>query len=517
MVQTVGGCGCGDGGSPVPFVVSEWDMTGSLSTAIPLTTQGGTLGGSSPNFTLAPSGPLPGSGPGTYISMAVSGSGILVSDTGQKFAKMTLPAFDGGDNIFALGFFICNSGASDTDIVTVLNGGSPVNPVWGVNTIIMQPVLGGTSSSTPYVNSVAGSSTSGPSGWASSDVAYFGMDYDTGNAVIQRNAGAITQLSALDLTGLPGGQTLKVVMLMGFASATPTLLNSPLVFNPGTTDGGKTAFSSIGEATLPVGAADGKVYKVSVAGTFGGITTEVGSFVQLYDTTTKIIPTPNPATIPSLTAGAVASDVRLDALELVRTTDTSVVATVTPGCHAFGAVPAGNIKQLVQTANNQTFTLSAASGKVAKFLCEVVFSGYSPNTNDIVTLNGVKFNAASTPGAMWEVYHNPVESILNLRVDRYRDPQQYANIALADAVTTDDIPHCSSTHIVLGNGVLTGDLASFTLAGTQYDHLIDLYGQITVEVGTGSAFGIVNFQGTSFGLAAGEKAIRYPGGIWIKL
>jgi len=301
-------------------------------------------------------------------------------------------------------------------------------------------------------------------------------------------------------------------------AADPILLDSPLVFSIGTTDGGKTPFTAVGEAALPVGAADGLVYEAINSGSFGGVAVTTGDFVQLYDTTTKIIVTQNPLDIASTEATVVSHGSRLDALEaLPSSVDTLSVQQLTQGNYTFGTTNAASLKQLVLTADNQTFTLSAATGKVCKFLVEAVTSDYSPNTEDTFTLNGVVFNANSALGAMWEVYHNPAESILNLRVNRYRDPSIAANIILADGTSDYDIPHCSAPgNIFLANGLLTGDIVSLTLSGTQYDYLISLYDQVVVEMGSGT-YGCAQFQGTSFGLAPGDKAIRYRGGVWIKV
>ncbi len=516
MVQTVGGGG--GGGSPVPFVVGEWDMTGSLSTAVPLTSLGASFGGTAPNFELTLTNPLPPASPGMFLGTVASGGGISRTGTGQVFAKVTNPAYDGGDTIVAVGFFLCNSSTTESTVADMLNGAMPDPAVYAVSAIVLCPTFGGIIDSTPYVASTGGTSVSGVETAASGDVLYFGYDYDTGNAIIQINAGTVHQLAALDLTGAPVEDTLKVMITLLSVAEDPVLLDTPLVFSMGTTDGGKSPFAALGEAALPVGAADGKVYEVTNAGVFGGVATAVGDFVQLYDTTTKIIPTPNPATIPSLEVSVTDLSERTATLEAILTTDTSSVQTVTPGSHAYGAVPAGNIKQLVLTADNQTFTLSAATGKVCKFFVEAVTSDYSPATYDTFTLNGVIFNANSALGSMWEVYHNPAESVLNLRVNRYRDPSIAANIVLADGTSDYAIPHCSAPgNIILVNGLLTGDIVSLTLSGTQYSHLVDLYGQLIVEMSNSSAFGCINFQGTSFGLAPGEKAIRYPGGTWVKL
>lgn len=277
-------------GGATAFVVGTWDMTGTTTTAVPISTLAATVGGVAPDFELTPTAPLAG-GPGSYLAIAASATGIAKTGTGQRFAKVTLPVFDVGDNLAAVGFFLANSSATELDITALVNGGTPTNAVWGANIFVLSPFLGGTSSSQSYTNSLAGAAAAGPSGWVSSDVAYFGFDYDTGNVVIQQNAGTITQLAALDLTGLPDSESLKVFVILACTATPAVILDAPVVFSMGTTDGGKTAFTTIGEATLPLGAADGLVYEVTVGGQFGGKQTTVGDYVQLYDSTTKIIVT----------------------------------------------------------------------------------------------------------------------------------------------------------------------------------------------------------------------------------
>ena len=277
-------------GGAADFVVGTWNMTGAMATAEPVSTLAATVGGVAPDFELTPTAPLSGA-PGSYMAIAGSASGVAKTGTGQKFAKVTLPVADVGDNLVGVSFFFANSSATELDLVALLNGGTPTNAVWGINTTILAPAYGGFSVSQTYTNSIAGASVVGPSGWVDSDIAYFGFDYDTGNAVIQKNAGSVTQLGALDLTGFPVGDTMKVFVLLGFLGTPGVFLDAPIVFSLGTTDGGKTPFMTEGDAVLPPGAADGLVYEVTVGGQFGGKQTVVGDYAQLYDSTTKIIVT----------------------------------------------------------------------------------------------------------------------------------------------------------------------------------------------------------------------------------
>jgi len=507
-------------GGVADFVVGTWNMTGAVGTAVPVSTLAATVGGTAPNFELTPTAPLAG-GPGIYLAIAASSAGVPKTGTGQRFAKVTLPAFDVGDNLVVVGFLLVNSSATELDIVSLLSGGSPVNPIWGIHTIVTAPAYGGTSSSQTYANSVAGATGTGPSGWASSDVAYFGFDYDTGNAVIQKNAGTITQLSALDMTGFPAGDSLKVFVLLGFLSSTPTLLDAPIVFSLGTTDGGKTAFTAIGDATLPVGAADGLVYEVTAAGQFGGKQAIVGDYVQLYDTTTKIIVTANPDTVATAVADLSLLDGRVTTLETTvsqqKVNDTLSVRTVSaPGTTTLGVTPNAGFIRVSVGAASEAFNIVAATGKVARVLVAPTID-YAATGGDVFTLNGANFAAANAMGWIFEVFDDEASGVSYQKIVQYPTSATSMAIALADGVFTADVPDCSNPVVQLDNTALTGNLAGWNLSGAQYIHYIDLHDQIRVICMTGSAYGITNLDGQGWGLAPGESAIRYRNGIWLKV
>lgn len=507
-------------GGATAFVVGTWNMTGAVGTAVPVSTLAATVGGAAPNFELTPTAPLAGSVPGSYLALAASSAGVAKTGTGQKFAKLTLPTFDVGDNITAVGFLLVNSSATELDIVSLLSGGSPVNPIWGIHTIVMAPVYGGTSFSQTYANSIAGASAAGPSGWVSSDVAYFGFDYDTGNAVIQKNAGSVTQLSALDLTGFPVGDTMKVFVMLGFLSATPTLLDAPVVFSLGTTDGGKTAFTAIGDATLPVGAADGLVYDVTAAGQFGGKQAIVGDYVQLYDTMTKIIVTANPDTVATAVADLSLLDGRVTTLETTvsqqKVNDTLSVRTVSaPGTTTLGVTPNAGFIRVSVGAASESFNIVAATGKVARVLVAPTID-YSPTGGDIFTLNGANFDATAS-GLVFEVFDDDTGFNTWMRLQKQATGGALLTITLADAVASNDVDHCTPSTCYLDNAGLTGALASWAPSGAQYTLYSQLHDVVKFTLQNGSAYGITNLDGQGWGLAPGESAIRYRNGIWLKV
>ena len=512
-------------GGATAFVVGTWNMTGASSTAEPATTLAATIGGVAPDFEITPTTPLAGGAGPFYLSIASSSAGIPRTGTGKVFSKVTLPVSDVGDNLFSISIFIVNSSATELDVVTLANGGTPTNSIWGVSTGLISPRSGGATSCTWYLNNVAGAQVNDATGWADSDVAYVGLDYDTGNVVFQKNSGTIIQMIPLNMVGCPSGDSLKImVALVFYGSSTPVLLDAPVVFSLGTTDGGKTAFTETTEATLPGGSADGDVFEVTGAGRFGGKTTVVGDYVQLYDTTTKIIVTANPDTVATAVADLSLLDGRVTTLETTvsqqKVNDTLSVRTVSaPGTTTLGVTPnAGYIRVSVGAAN-ESFNIVAATGKVARVVVKVEKDlGYPGYLGDIYTINGANFDA-TTNGMVLEVFDD--EAGFKTWMRMLKSPGgglvPYNVIILGDAVLSNDIDCCSYATCILENLALHGALATWEPFGAQFDHLVQLHDVVKFSLAASTAFGITDLAGNGWGLAPGESAIRYRNGIWLKV
>lgn len=299
-----------------PFVVGNWDMTGAPIAAVPVTGVSMTIGGATPNFTLTPVSPLElGS---TYsMAAAFSAGGVAATGTGQSWMRFVQPSYDGGDNVFGIMTALVNETATIADIVAVFNGGSPVNPVigpWALTVAANGDAIFGDFSNTP------GMGTANLNAIAGDDV-YFGFDYDTGEVLIQREAdAAIVSTAPADLSALPVGEKLKVVTLVLATSDTIAFLAGSVTADFSTTDAGKTGFAVAGNPVIPVGAEDGKVYKVITSGgTFGGSTAQVGDFVQFYDNESKIIITrvvpDSTDAVAAVAADVAALDLRVDGAE----------------------------------------------------------------------------------------------------------------------------------------------------------------------------------------------------------
>lgn len=509
-------------GAIEPFVVNTWNMTGISSVAEPASTLAAAISGAAPDFEITPTAPLAGGAGPLYISIASSSAGIPRTGTGQVFSKVTMPVSDVGDNLFTISIFIVNSSATELDVVTLANGGTPTNAIWGVSTGLVSPRSGGDTSCTGYIDNVAGAPVVVATGWADSDVAYVGLDYDTGNVVVQKNSGAITQMIPLDLTGCPPGDSLKVMIAMVFyGSSTPVLLDAPVIFSLGTTDGGKTAFTEASDAILPGGSADGDVFEVTGAGRFGGKTTVVGDYVQLYDTRTKIVVTSNPATLSAAVADFGLLDGRTTVLETTvahqGVNDTLGVRTISsPGTTVLGGSPGPSYIRISVGAANESFNIVADTGKVIRVIVAPKID-YSPGGGDVFTLNGMDFDANTANRWVFEVFDDDVSNITWQRVLKYSGSVPAAEtITLADGVASNDFPHCSNFAVVLSTSGLTGNLANWEPYGPNFLNCVNLHSMLRVTCAPGT-HGITNLASNGWGLAPGESAIRYPDGFWVKV
>jgi len=267
--------------------ISTWDMTGALTEVAPVVATGATFGGTNPSFTLTPNaGSLPGGG-SYYLAGVETSDGITLSGAGEYWAEIIKPTVVGG-NLHSYGLVILNSGATLTDFVTLLNGGTPAHDVWGAYVSNRTSTPGSVSVDTIANNVITPGSDVNLS-LANGDSLYIGIDTSTKALKAQRNTDAVSTLPVISTTGMPASNTFKVAAVLLFTSATPTFSPGSLTFDPATDDAGKTPFLITGEAVLPVGAADNTVYEVITSGgTYSGVSAKVGDFVWLYDNLTKI-------------------------------------------------------------------------------------------------------------------------------------------------------------------------------------------------------------------------------------
>lgn len=392
----------GGGGSSGPFEVGTWDMTGAISPAVPgATVLSATLGGTAPAYTLTPDATLTGAGP-IYWAAAESVSGLPVSGTDTLWADFTKPDYIGGDNLFVVGFAVINESATIADVIASFMD-DPVTGVWGaiffsshqgpgaysIGTRIITNGVSGPTRMDNDVNATGGSNIGG------------GIDFTTMTLVYQRDGSTVNVGSALDLTGMPLGETFKIVHLLAFTgSSTVSFADGSLTYTPSSEAFGRTGFGVPGSAIPPMGAQDGDVFEVTAPGSFGGSTTQVGDFAQLYDNESKIIVT----RVADVTAAEVAADLasavvtlegadtaldgRLDTAEaslidhgtrigglevavtslgtygslVVEAIDIPAGHTVTPYSLEFGASGDGGYRQLTINENGARITLAAASG-----------------------------------------------------------------------------------------------------------------------------------------------------------
>lgn len=267
--------------------ISTWDMTGALTEVAPIVATGATFGGTNPSFTLTPNaGSLPGGG-SYYLAGVETSDGITLSGAGEYWAEIIKPTVAGG-NLHSYGLVILNSGATLTDFVTLLNGGTPSHDVWGAY-VSNRTSTPGSVSVDMIANNVITPGSDVNLSLANGDSLYIGIDTSTKALKAQRNTDAISTLPVISTTGMPTSNTFKVAVVLLFTSATPTFSPGSLTFDPATDDAGKTPFLITGEAVLPVDAADNTVYEVVTSGgTYSGVSAKVGDLVWLYDNLTKI-------------------------------------------------------------------------------------------------------------------------------------------------------------------------------------------------------------------------------------
>lgn len=269
------------------FTVGQWDMTSVLSPVAPAQSHGATLGGADPNYTISSfTAPLSG-GPYLYSAGCETGGGVPVSASGAVWAKFVMPSSSVGDNAIAYAFLIVNENAIFDDVVAAINEQSideTISIISGV--FVLQ-----NSEDCSFINYPA-TGGPGPEGFVAvaGETIYFGLDYDSGNVLIQKEGGTVyTSPFPIDTSLIVGGEKLKLIFAVLFESSNPVLSAGQVMFNPSTTDSGRYGFYSMSDAELPSGAIDGDVFEVIAGGDFGGDQTQVGDFVRLYDNTSKII------------------------------------------------------------------------------------------------------------------------------------------------------------------------------------------------------------------------------------
>lgn len=279
-----------DWGSSIstPFSVETWDMGGALAALVPQTVFNGTGGGSAPNYSLTPSGTLTGSGD-NYIALSLTGPNIPMRSENPRTANLIFPGLAGGDTIQAMGWGLVVGDSATADIEAALAGRTPSASVLGVfaqlvgGTDIQLQIFNGTDA--PYIakeQTLGAPLTTGQG-------LQFTYNDNTGEVLLQVDEGTPTSLGFVDLSAVVGTSYLKEFFFLNSATAVPVFAAEGIVFNPGYAVDGFHPFLGGAVATLPGGAADGKVYLVTAPGYHGGKTTERGDYVQLYNDTADII------------------------------------------------------------------------------------------------------------------------------------------------------------------------------------------------------------------------------------
>lgn len=308
-------------------VQGSWDMTGVSAPCEPDGTKNLEASSSKTNDDVYLMTPAAGA---SQFKMVGAGNAAKIT-TGLQYARIKTPASGGNLNIS--GITLANPGATQADISAALFAGTPVGTCThfaavfidhgaimgaGANKI-MYLSLGTAGATAPAMLAAAGSVVA-------TDQLYVSLNMATGQVAIKINAGApIAAPTVWDFSGLTA---VRPSVLTYFGSTTPTLVDGTVDFDLGDSTGSKTAFTSVIDPTPPAGAADGKRYLVSVAGSFGGRATSIGDIVEFHTTTTKIQVTPASyllaADIDPLIAAYIAANPMLTLLQEARMKSTLI-------------------------------------------------------------------------------------------------------------------------------------------------------------------------------------------------
>lgn len=277
-------------GTATAFVINNWDMTGSTGPVAVSTTSGAAASPvSAGQYTVTPDATLSATPLGLYAAAVESLAGIPTTGSGKAWASFVKPAEDAGDSLMGYGLAVINSSAHISDLLTAVSGGSPGNPIWGRYMMVRTAVAGSIIQVVDLVASVHIPITLEASGISAGDNIFLGYDYTAGGFVCQKNTGGDLYAASIDLSGMPPGDTFRVVFFVISLTGSVTFLVHDITVYTSSTIGGKTGFQAVGDAVVPVGALDGTIFKVTHPGQFQGTTTLMGDFVQFYNNLNSLV------------------------------------------------------------------------------------------------------------------------------------------------------------------------------------------------------------------------------------
>ena len=263
----------------IHLLSGDWDMSTLPETSTPASVVQGTLGTSGGYSTLTPSPTLVGINPASYV---VSRDGIPVAggiDT--RWAELVAHNTHPGDNLLYRGHAFLNTSSTPDDFFALMRGGHPANPVWGAYVQYSDTGL----ESFQIVSSNVGPAVVGAfaSAVSSGDSLFTGINYATHQIVHQHNAESTLPGALLNLTGMPDDETFYQIVFLVFASGTVAFNAGQVSFLCGSSTNGRLPIQGSGEAVPPVGATDGREYKVTVGGSYRSYRTLPGDFAKFYN------------------------------------------------------------------------------------------------------------------------------------------------------------------------------------------------------------------------------------------
>lgn len=335
----------------------EWNLVGAQVPAYPTRALSATFSGAYP-YEMIPDPSIPTLGStcivGTDDGLPTSGSGVL-------WSKVVVPALDVGDTLFSYTVHIGSSSSSLLDQAILLTGGVPSNPVWGAYVTFdglgfsSFSVIGGA-----VTNNVTHTFDTAP---LPGDSIYVGIDYDNNRLLVQHNSGTEIVASALNITAMPTYETFFWALSLQFTTSTPVLSAGSVIFEPGTSDSGKSPITIESSAVPPVDAAEGMQYKVTSSGKYNGYELLEGDFVTFYNGIADLIITRLPnSELPQIPPGVsdITYDPDTDQLILERLySDGSVdylTTTLVGGGDTIESLSSDSNGLLTLETNNSSFT-----------------------------------------------------------------------------------------------------------------------------------------------------------------
>lgn len=285
-------------------VQGNWDMTGGAVDVTPdnaYNLQMTTATISAAQYTATPVN-------GASLTKLAGGT-VVTKESAARSAR--LKASTNGGNFSTSGFVLANSDATAADVAASIQTG-----LTGTCTHFAGVFLDNIGALGTTGMGVVGLRAD-PVNGSGSETIIAGGAYVAGDQVYITYNGTSTLFSATVNGGSPVAGTLAWdttgvaslrAFIFGYHTANPpSLPDASFDFDFSDNTSGRTGFQTLADPTVPSGAADGKRYLVSVAGSYGGRAAEVGDIVEFHTSLAAIQVLPALTGAAAWLAGAVAN------------------------------------------------------------------------------------------------------------------------------------------------------------------------------------------------------------------